>query len=335
MQGRENAQEHTRDIEVSRRGGRRIGSQKAIVSPYPMPKAIGSKSSTDPASSRATVTNHTRIRCHAHLMLLALGYRIVTPHQPEARHPYWQLLYTHRAAARLCCGQHTLNLVTRRACLIPPFTKYRVVPLTQPACWMLNIGFSFGFGPDGSPKNNSPWQTIEVESAQGLCDDLDRIALTLANTKAFDSVLLQCFVIQLLARFIDRGTRAKLDRSQLNRNGTLAGTIKRMIAQNITRPYGIKELSQLLNRSEHHLSHVFKQATGMTIKEYHDKLRFDIAARLLTEGNRSVTQIADELGFDSLHSFSRRFKTAFGQSPLNFRRERNRASGASRFAHMP
>ena len=76
--------------------------------------------------------------------------------------------------------------------------------------------------------------------------------------------------------------------------------------------------------SPHHFGELFHEGTGLTLKRYHFELRMQEARALLLRNERNVTQIAEHLGFDSVHSFSKRFKAFTGLSPLAFRRERQR-----------
>ncbi|MBQ1938470.1 MAG: AraC family transcriptional regulator, partial [Bacteroidales bacterium] len=48
--------------------------------------------------------------------------------------------------------------------------------------------------------------------------------------------------------------------------------------------------------------------------------RFEEAEKLLLDGV-TVTSAAEILGFDTVHSFSRAFKTRYGTSPQNFIRQ--------------
>ena len=48
-------------------------------------------------------------------------------------------------------------------------------------------------------------------------------------------------------------------------------------------------------------------------------LRLNMAADLLTSSQLSVEEIANKTGFAGTQSFSKAFKKARGQSPLNFR----------------
>jgi transcriptional regulator GlxA family with amidase domain len=59
------------------------------------------------------------------------------------------------------------------------------------------------------------------------------------------------------------------------------------------------------------------------------RLRIDHAKKLLLAGNHSVTDICLDTGYECLGSFSARFHTLTGLSPVAFRREARRVFGTS------
>ena len=72
-----------------------------------------------------------------------------------------------------------------------------------------------------------------------------------------------------------------------------------------------------LQKSQFHL--VFKQTTGLSPQQYIVRLKMRKAKVLLLESNRTITEVAEELGFDSIHYFSRQFSSLFGVSPSVYR----------------
>jgi AraC family transcriptional regulator, transcriptional activator of pobA len=74
-----------------------------------------------------------------------------------------------------------------------------------------------------------------------------------------------------------------------------------------------------LNISPGYLSGLLKALTGQTTQQHlHDKL-IGLAKEKLSTTSLSVSEIAYELGFEHLQSFSKLFKTKTKQSPLEFR----------------
>jgi len=64
---------------------------------------------------------------------------------------------------------------------------------------------------------------------------------------------------------------------------------------------------------------LFKRATGLTFTEYVARVRIEKAKTLLLARNRRVSEIAYEVGFQSLTHFNRVFRQIVGQSPSNYR----------------
>lgn len=71
-------------------------------------------------------------------------------------------------------------------------------------------------------------------------------------------------------------------------------------------------------QSATNLKTVFKSVTGMGVMEYYRHLKIERAKQLLREGCGNITQIADRLGYTSVHYFSRHFKQATGMTPREY-----------------
>ncbi len=64
---------------------------------------------------------------------------------------------------------------------------------------------------------------------------------------------------------------------------------------------------------------MFKNYTGLSPRQYCIQLKIMRAKELLASTNLSVKEISYELGFESIHYFSRMFKQKTGKSPTEFR----------------
>lgn len=79
----------------------------------------------------------------------------------------------------------------------------------------------------------------------------------------------------------------------------------------------LDEVADHADLSASYLSALFKRHLGCSPIQYQIRVRLRNARRHLAEG-LSVSQTADEVGFNSLHYFSRMFKKHFGQTPSAF-----------------
>jgi AraC family transcriptional regulator len=72
--------------------------------------------------------------------------------------------------------------------------------------------------------------------------------------------------------------------------------------------------------SKFHFFRRFKEATGLTFREFLARGRVARALRLLCDRDRSVSQVYLDVGFKDLSHFSRVFRKLTGQSPSRYRR---------------
>ncbi|MFF2481736.1 helix-turn-helix domain-containing protein [Paenibacillus sp. NPDC058071] len=80
----------------------------------------------------------------------------------------------------------------------------------------------------------------------------------------------------------------------------------------------LERIGDYTGLSTNHLSRLFKEQLGITIHKYVTHVRIEEAKRRLLENRLTITQISDEVGFASIHSFSRTFKTIVGLTASQF-----------------
>ena len=82
----------------------------------------------------------------------------------------------------------------------------------------------------------------------------------------------------------------------------------------------LEDLCTHFDRSKSHISHMFKNASGMSIREYCNQLKLKDAEKLLKETDFSVTEIAFEVGFNDTSYFIHLFSEKYGITPLQYRK---------------
>lgn len=100
-------------------------------------------------------------------------------------------------------------------------------------------------------------------------------------------------------------------------------TVQRIL-QYVNQAYKSNEsldsMASQLHLSKYYMCHCFKEITGYTINSYIMRKRIDEAKSSLLESNQTVTEISEQLGFNSTVHFSRTFKQYAGISPQAFRK---------------
>jgi AraC family transcriptional regulator len=81
----------------------------------------------------------------------------------------------------------------------------------------------------------------------------------------------------------------------------------------------LADLAALLNISQFHFSHLFKQASGTTPYQYLLQQRIERAKQLLKQTNQPIMEIAFQCGFNSHSHLSQQFRRIIGTTPKAYR----------------
>lgn len=82
---------------------------------------------------------------------------------------------------------------------------------------------------------------------------------------------------------------------------------------------GIEQIANELSVSQRYLSDTLKKETGKTTTEHLQLQLIDVAKNMLLQPNKSISEVAYELGFEYPPYFSRVFKKKEGISPTEYR----------------
>jgi len=84
------------------------------------------------------------------------------------------------------------------------------------------------------------------------------------------------------------------------------------------------QVAKAVNINPNYLSEKFRRITGANFVAYVARVRFEKACLLLRSGDHRISDIAFEVGFQSLSQFNRVFKKLSGKSPTEFRGARQK-----------
>lgn len=101
--------------------------------------------------------------------------------------------------------------------------------------------------------------------------------------------------------------------------------------RHLDEPLEMERLAELAHFSVSHFHRVFRGMLGESIMDHLRRIRLERAYVQLAEGQRSVTDIGLDAGYDSLEAFSRAFHKSFGLSPTQCRSQ----SWIRSFNHVP
>lgn len=126
---------------------------------------------------------------------------------------------------------------------------------------------------------------------------------------------------QYEAGSIEEGKHADLKNKG---NRVLASRLRRItdyMYDNYTRKLTLNEIAENEHLSIYYLSHVIKEATGLSFQDLLSFIRVDESEKLLLETNKKIGTIAEEMGFSAVRYYIKHFKNWFDIHPQDYRKK--------------
>ncbi len=105
-----------------------------------------------------------------------------------------------------------------------------------------------------------------------------------------------------------------------DRGPVVVEAMQRHLLDNLARPVTVRDVAAAVHLSERHAERLFRQVVGSSMMATLRRLRLELAAQLLLDPSRSITQIAHACGYSDVRPFSTAFKRHYGRTPGEFRR---------------
>lgn len=129
------------------------------------------------------------------------------------------------------------------------------------------------------------------------------------------------YVVQMIPERDSRRRKKDLDR--LN-------TVLYYIEKHISEPITNAQLAQIACLSEDRFCHVFSSGVGKPPLQYINEMRLKKALGLLQNGEHTVTEVAESIGFRDYNHFGRLFRKRYGCTPYDVKSGRVTAEEAAK-----
>ena len=125
---------------------------------------------------------------------------------------------------------------------------------------------------------------------------------------------------EYLAEFSEVLFQLNLDEQKTRADQTVA-LLQQFIVEHIGEELSLVRLAEQVYLNPSYLSRIYKQETGVPLSTFIETVRMRKAKELLRDEHKKITEIAQQVGYNSPASFTRFFKNACGMSPQVYREQ--------------
>ncbi len=97
--------------------------------------------------------------------------------------------------------------------------------------------------------------------------------------------------------------------------------MKEYIVEHLSETITVTSLAKAVNLSPDYCGTLFSGSEGMTVHEYINTMRINIAKDLINENQLSMSEIAEIIGYSDVFYFCKTFKRIVGVTPTDYRRQ--------------
>lgn len=248
-------------------------------------------------------------------------------------HDFWEFVCVDKGSVKICMDETELTLHKGEIAFHEPNEFHNVSTYSQVAPNLVVISFKCN-----SPlmnffkqkvfkideKERSLLAKILVE-AQNLFDTPLNNPYTMEMKKKHNApigseqlirVYLECFLLNLIRR--NSSSKQEIQLPVTKSSTDIFRRVSDYMEDNLPARLSIETICRdnMIGRTQ--LQNVFQKEAGMGVIEYFSKLKIQNAKHMIRIGSLNFTQISEQLGYTSIHYFSRQFKKLTGMTPSEY-----------------
>ncbi|MNI17495.1 HTH-type transcriptional activator Btr [compost metagenome] len=261
-------------------------------------------------------------------------------------HDFYQIIYFIDGKGEFTCGNVTHPIAPGVLFFIRPEVKHGFVPYGNARIKTLDLKFDiYDNEMLDVAKGLHAYQTDESSKIKAFLESIryEGLYKPLFYGELASVVLIQ--IIYMLARRSESGKGSSNDINAIGSNGgstqsghsahklrfqailpvmdkhgknepvEAAHRLEHYIQEHYAEELTLESISEQLCYSKNYLSHSFRMNVGSTFTRYLRKIRIERSKELIAYSTLSLKQIAESVGFKTVHHFSRVFKETEGINP--------------------
>ncbi len=248
------------------------------------------------------------------------------------RHPFYELVYISSGTMLVSSDNYNGKLYKNQMIIHKPNEVHSLSCTTESAPTVIILGFEcYSSELETFPSHPLTLSESSIKTLAEIVKEGRNVFLPPFNLPTFDMKkndsplfaseqllknLLENLLIKLIREY--KLYLPSVDDDKRNYNINI-DEIVQYIDDNFLEKITIDELAFIFSTNRATLCKEFKNKTGKTLLEYITEQKIKLAKEKILKAQKTFTEIAYELNFESIHYFTRFFKKQTGLSPKEFR----------------
>ncbi len=248
---------------------------------------------------------------------------------PGETHNFWECVYVQKGEVCISADERVYNLSDGEIIFHKPLELHKFIVNSEAGSELLIFSFSavgelttylrdkvFRLTQSQIVLVNDLLSYLHAKNPSDNEEFMQYSYLKPFETSTCYSQMVSAYLCQLMLSLSEEGNVSSVSSSS---DAIVFRKAISYLNHNLHRQPTVREISKYCNISEAGLKRVFDKYAGLGVHKYLLKLKIKAAAELLHDG-RSVSDVADKLGFNSQSYFSKAFKRETGTSPSDLKR---------------
>lgn len=257
-------------------------------------------------------------------------------HPPE-KHDFWELVYVDDGSINAIVDGIGCSLSRGQVIFHQPGENHSHIANGEDASNVVVVSFSCSspvmsffnrkiFTLERAPRRILSLFLEESRNALGKLpgDYADKAAPDFSHAAPGAAQLMECYLVEFLFSLIRSDQNSVLAMSQTPdtrrlAESSLSDSVESYMEQHLAQPPSLDVLCRHFSVSRTYLCRIFREATGTSPVDRWTHLKIKRAKAMIRQGGYNITQISEQLGYSSIHHFTRMFKRVTGMAPTAYR----------------
>ncbi|WP_036746183.1 AraC family transcriptional regulator [Paenibacillus sp. UNC451MF] len=239
----------------------------------------------------------------------------------EHYHDIHQILYVLDGKGKIMLDGRSLDFEQDQGVLIVPRTNHSILSATNMTVLVIEFDEAILDEDVREALLRSRFDRSKLVRLNGFGDkELRQLTRKMLFEQTRESLLNKLANTMYLSELLLLLVRYQPASEAAVRNSLRAEKLRHFIDTHYFEIVSSEDISAKLGVSTRHLNTIFKEFYQMTPLQYLTEVRMRLAQKMLAETDKDIAAICFEIGFETLSTFYRTFKSSIRMTPNNYRK---------------